>query len=190
MCDHRRCAQVSTDVWRILPPAGRLRRSANLGSVGLQKTNLVSSEIAPTRVVRHSSAMGGYKRQNQASSTVLKPSSGLRQRQRPMRRLAHGSRFLAISRGRSNTWTTPNFRGCSRPLPSRSIGVGGAPRIKSPPLRRPGRQHTANLRRYVTERPERLMRFRKEEQTSSGRRSGRGSNLRPSPGRSEYPSPW
>jgi hypothetical protein len=73
MCDHRRCAQVSTDVWRILPPAGRLRRSANLGSVGLQKTNLVSSEIAPTRVVRHSSAMG--ERENQASLTVLKPSS-------------------------------------------------------------------------------------------------------------------
>jgi hypothetical protein len=108
----------------------------------------------------------------------------------PMRRLAHGSRFLTISRGRSNTWTTLNFRSCSRPLPSRSIGVGGAPRIKSPPLRRPGRHHAADLRRYVTERPERLMRFRKEEQTSSGRRSGRGSNLRPSPGRSEYPSPW
>jgi hypothetical protein len=67
--------QFPPDVWRILPPASRLRRPANLGSVGLQKTNLVSSKIAPTRVVRHSSAMGGYERQNQASSTALKPSS-------------------------------------------------------------------------------------------------------------------
>ena len=45
---------------------------------------------------------------------------GLRHCHRSMRRLSRGSPSQATSRVRSSTWTTLNFRGCSRPLPSRS----------------------------------------------------------------------
>jgi hypothetical protein len=48
-----------------------------LGSAGLQQefVSVQSTKIAPLIVVRHSLAMGGYERQNRASSTVPKPSS-------------------------------------------------------------------------------------------------------------------
>jgi hypothetical protein len=63
---------------------------------------------------------------------------------RPMRPLQRWSRSQVTSRGRSSTWTTPNFRGCAKQLPSRPIAVIKArPRTK----RRPGRHQKANLRR-------------------------------------------
>ena len=48
---------------------------------------------------------------------------GLRHCHRSMRYLPRGSPCQATSRGRSSTWTTPNFRGCWRQLPSRSIAA-------------------------------------------------------------------
>ena len=116
---------------------------------------------------------------------------GLRHCHRSIRRLPRGSPSQATSRGRSSTWTTPNFSGCSRPLPSRSIAaIKALPRTKLLRLRRPGHHHRANLRRSAIRRPEGLTSFRKEQQISFGRRSGRGSSRRPLPARFEYPSPW
>jgi hypothetical protein len=115
---------------------------------------------------------------------------GLHHCHRSMLRLPRGSPSHATSQGRSSTWTTPNFRGCSRPLPSRSIAANKAlPRTKPLRLRRPGRHHWANLRRSAI-RPEGLTSFRKEQQISFGHRSGRGSSRRPLRARFEYPSPW
>jgi len=54
---------------------------------------------------------------------------GLRHCHRSMRHLPRGSPCQATSRGRSSTWTTPNFRGCWRQLPSRSIAaIKGTPK--------------------------------------------------------------
>jgi hypothetical protein len=115
---------------------------------------------------------------------------GLHHCHRSMRRLPRGSPFQATSRGRSSPWTTPNFRGCSRPLPSRSIAANKAlPRTKRLGLSRLGRHHGADLGRSAI-RPEGLTGFRREQQISFGRRSGRGSSRRPLPARFEYPSPW
>ena len=115
---------------------------------------------------------------------------GLHHCHRSMLRLPRGSPSHATSQGRSSTWTSPSFRGCSRPLPSRSIAANKAlPRTKPLRLRRPGRHHWANLRRSAI-RPEGLKSFRKEQQISFGHRSGRGSSRRPLRARFEYPSPW
>ena len=55
--------------------APRVGTSA-IGSVGFQQEFLlVKRKIAPPLVVRHSSGMGGYERQNRASTRVVKPSS-------------------------------------------------------------------------------------------------------------------
>jgi len=116
---------------------------------------------------------------------------GLRHGHRSMRHLPRGSLCQATSRGRSSTWTTPNFRSCWRQLPSRSIAaIKALPRTKPLRLRRPGRHHSANLRRSAIRRPEGSTNFRKEQQISFGRRSGQGSSQRPLPARFEYPSPW
>ena len=116
---------------------------------------------------------------------------GLRHCHRSMRLLPRGSPSQATSRGRSSPWTTPNFRGCWRQLPSRSIAaIKALPRTKPLQLRRPGRHHSANLRRSAIRRPEGSTNFRKEQQISFGRRPGRGSSRRSLPARFEYPSPW
>jgi hypothetical protein len=91
---------------------------------------------------------------------------GLHHCHRSMLRLPRGSPSHATSQGRSSTWTTPNFGGCSRPLPSRSIAANKAlPRTKPLRLRRPGRHHWANLRRSAI-RPEGLTSFRNSKSHS------------------------
>ena len=65
---------------------------------------------------------------------------GLHHCHRSMLRLPRGSPSHATSQGRSSTWTSPSFRGCSRPLPSRSIAANKAlPRLLDAGRRIPAR---------------------------------------------------
>ena len=104
----------------------------------------------------------------------------LRQDQRPARRLPLGSRSQPTSRVHSDTSMMFNFGGCSRPLPSRSIGaIKRMRRIKALSLRWPARRGKAHLYRFPIKRPERSTNYRKEKQISSEHHFGRGLSLWP-----------
>jgi hypothetical protein len=94
--------------------------------------------------------------------------------------LSRVSRSQATSQDHSNTSTMPNFGGCSRPSPSRSIvAIKAMRRRKALPLRWLGLQRKTNLYRFPIKPPERSTRYRKEKQISSEHHFGRGLSLWP-----------